>query len=184
MIDRAVQELSGERDTVNAWGKFFWPADPVGLKYTHGGWIRVHPEDAVVEAIVNRLKSQGIPKSRIHAVDGGIPFPRWSTLLKVPSINVHAHTGIAAAIKNYINFGTNPSQYHDEGSFRGGEIWLRPEVKGGPVDLSGERKPLQEGRVAHHPAGQKHCCGRYPLGTNDPIKIKIVRLGWEKDFYI
>ena len=229
MIDTAVQTLSGEQDPMKAWGAYIRPEDTVGVKYTHCGWMRVHTEDAVVEAIVKRLSSLGIPKNRVHAGDGGIPLDKCTALINVPSIKVHAHTGIAVSIKNYINFGSNLSQYHSEGSSRLGEIWLKPEVKGktrlvivdalrpyfgpgpqinplhrwdykgilagtDPVSLDticlricqAKRNLFrkEEWLITPPPKSIDAADTKYRLGTSDPVKIKLIRLGWEKEMLV
>ena len=229
MIDTAVQTLSGEKEPMKAWGTYIRPEDTVGVKYTHCGWMRIHTEEAVVEAIVKRLGTLGIPKSRIHPGDGGIPLDKCTALINVPSIKVHAHTGIAVAIKNYINFGHNLSSYHSEGSSRLGEIWLKPEVKGktrlvivdalrpyfgpGPQinplhrwDYKGilagtdpvaldticlricqMKRNLfrkEEWLITPPPKSIEAADTKYRLGTSDPSKIKIIRLGWEKEMLV
>lgn len=158
-----------------------------------------------------------------------IPLDKCTALINVPSIKVHAHTGIAVAIKNYINFGSNLSQYHSEGSSRLGEIWLKPEVKGktrlvivdalrpyfgpgpqinplhrwdykgilagtDPVSLDTTclricqvKRNLfrkEEWLITPPPKSIDAADTKYRLGTSDPVKIKLVRLGWDRDTLI
>jgi hypothetical protein len=205
------------------------PEDTVGVKYTHCGWMRVHTEDAVVTAIVKSLRDLGIPKKRIYAEDGRIPLAKCTALINVPSVKVHALTGIGVSIKNYVNFSSQPSAYHDGGSMNLGEVWLFPEVKGktrlvivdalrpyfgpGPQINPLHRWDYKGILVGTDPVALDATCLRicqvkrnlfkgeewiitppaksiaaadtkYHLGTSDPAKIQVIRLGWEKDLFI
>ncbi|MGQ9672787.1 MAG: DUF362 domain-containing protein [Candidatus Aminicenantales bacterium] len=130
MIDTALTEFSGEKDPLKAWARFVRPEDTVGIKFTRCGWMRVHTEQAVIDTVVQRVEKAGVAKERIFAQDGGLPVARCTALINVPSVKVHTLTGIAVALKNYINFTAQPSQYHGVESGKLGEIFLRPEVKG------------------------------------------------------
>lgn len=130
MIDRAVMELSGEKDVLKAWGTYFRPEDAVGVKFTRCGWMRHHTEQAVIDAVVARLRDVGVAPARIHAADGGLPLKECTALVNVPSVKIHSLTGIACAIKNYINFTGRESSYHGGGNARLAESFLLPEVKG------------------------------------------------------
>lgn len=229
MIDTAVKALSGEKDAAKAWKSFIRSEETVGVKYTHCGWMRVHTEEAVIDAIVARLVDIGISTKRIHADDSGIPLAKCTALINVPSIKVHAHTGIAAAIKNFINFSDRPNAYHLDGSQKLGELWLMPDVKGktrlvivdalrpyfgpGPQINPLHRWDYKGILVGTDPVAIDATCLRicqvkrnlfkgeewpitpppksiaaadtkYRLGTSDPTKIKLIRLGWEKDALI
>ena len=130
MVDRAVQELAGEADVPRAWARFFKPEDTVAVKFTHCGWMRVHTERAVVDAVIARLKDLGIPAGRIHAADGGQPLKECSALVNIPSVKVHSLTGLACAVKNYINFTGRASSYHGDGNVKLAESFLLPDIKG------------------------------------------------------
>jgi hypothetical protein len=104
MLDRAVSELSGEKDPAKAWKRYFRPNDTVGVKMTRCQWMRVHTHDEVVNAISRRIEDCGVKKERIHTRDYGLPVEACTALVNVPTIKVHTLTGIAVSIKNYINF--------------------------------------------------------------------------------
>ena len=129
MIDAALKEFAGEPDVAKAWAKFIRPEDTVGVKFTRCGWMRVHTEQPVIDAIVKRVGEAGVAKDRIFAQDGGLPVAKCTALINVPTIKVHTLTGIAVSLKNYINFSPQPSKYHAP-STNLGEIYLQPEVKG------------------------------------------------------
>jgi hypothetical protein len=229
MVDTALKAFTGKQDAVEAWKSLIRPEDTVGVKYTHCGWMRVHTEDAVVTAIVKSLRDLGIPKKRIYAEDGRIPLAKCTALINVPSVKVHALTGIGVSIKNYVNFSSQPSAYHDGGSMNLGEVWLFPEVKGktrlvivdalrpyfgpGPQINPLHRWDYKGILVGTDPVALDATCLRicqvkrnlfkgeewiitppaksiaaadtkYHLGTSDPAKIQVIRLGWEKDLFI
>jgi hypothetical protein len=129
MIDTALKEFCGEADIAKAWAKYIKPEDTVGVKFTRCGYMRVHTEQPVIDAIVKRVGEAGVAKDRIFAQDGGLPVAKCTALINVPTIKVHTLTGIAVSLKNYINFSPQPSKYHAP-STNLSEIYLQPEVKG------------------------------------------------------
>jgi hypothetical protein len=130
MIDSAVMKFAEEADPLKAWSHYIKPDDTVGVKFTRCGWMRVHTEQPVIDAVVKRITDLKVPSDRIYAQDGGMPVEKCTALVNVPSVKIHTLAGIAASLKNYINFSENPSRYHQAGSVNLGEVWMRPEVKG------------------------------------------------------
>ena len=228
MIDAAVKAFAGAPDTAKAWAKFVGPEDTVGVKFTHCGWMRVHTEQPVIDAIVKRVGEAGVAKDRIFAQDGGLPAARCTALINVPTVKVHTLAGIAVSLENYINFSPNPSKYHAP-STNLGEVHLLPEVKGKTrliiVDMlrpyfgpGPQINPLHRWNyggimVGTDPVAIDASCLRlcqikrrlfkgedwpispppdnihaadvnFHLGTSDPARIKLVKLGWEKDVLI
>lgn len=229
MIDTAIQALTGKKDIGKAWNHYLKSSDTVGVKVTRCAWMRIHTEQAVIDAISQRLVGHAIPKDRVHVNDAGMPLDKCTALINVPSVKVHTLTGIAAALKNYINFSSRPSAYHHAGSANLGEIWNLPRVKGKTrliiVDLlrpyfgpGPQINPLHRWNyrgilVGTDPAAIDTIClsicqkkrnlfkgeewlitppakcitaaeKKYGLGTGDPGKIKLTRLGWDKDILI
>jgi hypothetical protein len=224
MIDKALTLFSGEKTAGDAWKKYIRAEDTVGIKYTRCSWMRIPTEQAVIDAISRGVKESGAKK--LHAGDGGLPIKECSVLINVPSVKVHTLTGIAASLKNYINFSRSPSAYHHEGSEKLGEVWLlvkdktrliivdflRPYFGPGPQINPAYRwnyggilvgtdpvavdtvclKICQEKRNAFKGeewliAPPKSILGadkRFGLGTSDPLKIKVIRSGWEKNAMI
>ena len=129
MLDTAISSFCGGDDVNVAWRQFIKTSDLVGIKITRCTWMRVGTEQAVVDAITTRLIGIGLDHSQIIVRDGGMPLERCTALINVPAIKVHAVTGFAGALKNYINFSANPQAYHHENNVKLGEIWLQPEVK-------------------------------------------------------
>jgi len=229
MVDTALAQFTGEKDSAKAWTRFIKAEDTVGVKFTRCGWMRVHTEQAVIDAIVRRVEEAGVARERIFAQDGGLPVARCTALINVPSVKVHTLTGIAVSIKNYINFTPQPSRYHGAESSKLGEVFFLPDVKGKTrliiVDMlrpyfgpGPQINPLHRWNyggilVATDPVAVDTVCLRicqvkrnlfkgeewpispppdsiysadknYKLGTSDPTKIKLIKLGWEKDVLI
>lgn len=229
MIDQAVLALTGEKDINKAWKHYLKPDDTVGIKVTRCGWMKIHTEQAVTDAISQRLVGNAIPKDRVHVEDAGMPLDKCTALLNVPAVKVHTLTGIAASLKNYINFSSRPSAYHHAASANLGEIWNFPKVKGktrliiidflrpyfgpGPqinplhrwnyngilvgtspaaidticLSICQEKRNLFKGEewLITPPAKSITAADKkYGLGTSDPGKIKLIRIGWDKDILI
>ena len=229
MVDEAVMALAGEKDPTKAWGRYVKPEDTVGVKITRCEWMRVHTEQAVVDAVVARVRGLGVPEGRIHAMDGGLPAMDCTVLINVPSLKVHSLTGMACAIKNYINFASQPSAYHAAGITKLPETFLLPGVKGktrlvivdalrpyfgpGPqinplhrwdykgimaatdpvaVDVTAlklceTKRRLFKGEdwpITPPPRFLEAADKDYKLGTSDPAKIKLEKIGWTKDILI
>jgi len=106
-----VKELAGEAETVKAWAKFVRPEDTVGVKFTRCSWMRVHTEQPVIDAIVKRWGRRASRPGR-SSLRMRAPVAKCTALINVPSVKVHTLTGIAAALKNYINFSAKPASYH------------------------------------------------------------------------
>lgn len=226
MLDTAVQTFAEEKEALAAWRRYFGPEDTVGVKFSRCSWMRLPTEQATIDAIVDRLRSVGVPEERIHARDYGMPLEQCTALINVPPIKVHTLTGIAASIKNYINFNEEPlDRFHFEGSVKLGETWLKPEVKGktrlivvdalrpyfglGPqinplhrwdykgllvgtdpvaidtvcLSLCQAKRNLFRGEewpITPPPKSIAAADTEYHLGTSDPRKIQLIRLGWEE----
>ncbi len=229
MIDAALLAFSGEKDVLEAWRQFIRPEDTVGVKYTRCSWMRIHTEQAVVDAITKRLTDVGVQSNRIYAQDGGLPVKECTVLINVPTIKVHTLAGLACCLKNYINFSPQPSAYHGDRNDKLGEIWHLADVKGktkliivdalrpyfgpgpqinplhrwdykgimvgtDPVALDATslgicevKRRLFKGEdwpISPPPKLIAAADTVYRLGTSDPAKIKLIRLGWEQDVLI
>jgi hypothetical protein len=226
MLDTAMKTFTGEEDIAKAWQRYFGPQDSVGIKYTRCSWHRIHVNQAVLDAITDRLITSGVAKSRVTANDFGLPVKDCTALINVPTVKVHALTGIAVSIKNYINLTGRASSYHYDGSSKLGEAWLLPGVKAktrlivvdmlrpyfgpGPqinplhqwdykgilvgtdpvavdtvcLSICQKKRNLFKGEewlISPPPRSLATADTIYHLGTSDPTKIKLTRLGWDKE---
>ena len=226
MLDTAMKTFTGENEIAKAWQRYFRAQDNVGIKYTRCTWQRIHVNQAVIDAITDRLIASGVARSRIAAHDSGLPLKDCTALINVPTVKVHSLTGIAVSMKNYINLTPHPSSYHFDGSAKLGEAWLLPEVKGktrlivvdmlrpyfgpGPqinplhqwdykailvgadpvaidtvcLSICQKKRNLFKGEewlITPPPRSLATVDSVYHLGTSDPTKIKLTRLGWDKE---
>jgi len=229
MIDAALLAFRGEKDVLKAWRQFIRPEDTVGVKYTRCSWMRIQTEQAVVDAITQRLTDVGVQNNRIYAQDGGLPAKDCTVLINVPTIKVHTLAGLASCLKNYINFSPQPSAYHEDKNDKLGEVWHLPDVKGktrliivdalrpyfgpgpqinplhrwdykgimvstDPVALDATslsickvKRRLFKGEdwpITPPPKLIAAADTIYHLGTSDPAKIKLIKLGWKQDILI
>lgn len=229
MIDTGVTMLSGQQDVRQAWGQYVRPDDIVGMKFTQCQWMRIPTDPAVIDAVKRRVLEVGIPEAKLHAYDGGLPVKECTALINLPSVKIHSLTGIAAALKNYINFTNSPSAYHHGHSDKLGEIWMRPDIKGktrliitdilrpyfgpGPqinplhrwnyngilvgtdpvamdtvcLAICQAKRTLFKGEfwpITPPPKSVAAADTQYGLGTSDPLKIKLIRSGWEQESLI
>ena len=226
MFDAAVKAYGNEVGMTDLFRTLIRPEDTVGIKYSRCQWHGVPTEKAVVDAVLAGVSGTGLADNRIHAADYGLPAHKCTALINVTSMKGHMQTGIAASLKNYINFASSPSSYHVDGNVNLGEVWHLPEVKGktrlvvldalrpyfgpGPrpnpvhrwnyggilvgtdpvaVDtvclaLMQKKRDLfkkEHWPISPPPVSVAFADTRHKLGISDPSKIKLIRLGWEKD---
>ncbi len=225
MIATGMQKLTGQPSVEAAWERLFRSSDIVGVKYSRCGWMRVPTSQQVVDAVTSGLASVPVRASNIYAGSGDIPLPLCTALVNVSSLKAHPLTGIAAAIKNYINFDPKPDQYHNWSNGNLPKVWMMPGVKGktrlvvldlltpyfgaGPqidprykadyrgvllatdpvaadtVALALCQKMRDKHRGSSWPVNPpplflSTADEKYHLGTADPDRIKLVKIGWAK----
>jgi hypothetical protein len=128
MLEQAMIQFTGEKNSRDAWSSLIKPGDTVGL-VTTGHLNPTH--DELVHAVKIALMEIGIPKKKIKMAQGGPRKPEACTaLISLPALKAHWLTGIGTVIKNYILYSGNPSAYHVQNSSKLGEIWRLPQVKG------------------------------------------------------
>ncbi len=226
MLAQAMKSFAGKKNVNESWQQFFKTSDKVGLKISRCQWMRIPTEQALVDAIEAGLQAIKIPEKQITSADYNLAFNTCSALINAASVKVHTQTGIAAAIKNYINFSGKESSYHLDGSANLGEIWNLPDVKGktrlviadllspyfgpGPQINPVHRWHYNGILIGTDPVAVDTVClaicqkkrdlfkkepwpisppalflkdaaTKYKLGTNNPVKIHVTFLGWEKE---
>ena len=128
MLDQSVVQLTGKKDSKEAWSTIITPEDTVGL-VTTGHLNPTH--DELVNAVKLALTDIGVPKKRIKMAQGSSRKVKGCTaLISLPALKAHWLTGIGTVLKNYIMYSGSPSAYHDQNSAKLGEIWHLPDVKG------------------------------------------------------
>jgi hypothetical protein len=132
MLDDAVKALSGEKERLRAWQRYFKPSDVVGIK--SNAWYRLPTPRELEEAIHRRLIETGIKEENLSTGDRGIlsdeVFRNATALVNVRPLRTHHWAGVGTCLKNYIMFVPNPSAYHDNACSDLGKIWHLPIVKG------------------------------------------------------
>jgi hypothetical protein len=128
MLDQSVVQLTGRKNSKEAWSTIITSEDTVGLVST-GHLNPTH--DELVNAVKLALTDIGVPKKRIKMAQGSSRKVKGCTaLISLPALKAHWLTGIGTVLKNYIMYSGSPSAYHDQNSAKLGEIWHLPHVKG------------------------------------------------------
>jgi len=233
MFDRAILELTGEKDINSAWSGLVSPDDIVGVKTNVWKYL---PTPASLEAIIQeRLQQVGVKESKISIKDRGIlkdkVFKSSTALINVRPLRTHHWSGLGTLLKNYVMFTPSPSSYHPDSCADLAKLWKLPEVTGktrlnvlvmltplfhgiGPhhynreytweyngilvgfdpvaVDTIGasiikekRKQYFGEERPINPPPKHIYLADtRHHLGTADPSKIELVKLGWEEGIFI
>lgn len=66
MMDRGMCELTGEKQPLAAWRRFFSPEDVVGIKVNCGGYPHVVSDHDIVAETIRNLMAVGIKPSQIY----------------------------------------------------------------------------------------------------------------------
>ncbi|MCX8160921.1 MAG: DUF362 domain-containing protein, partial [Candidatus Saccharicenans sp.] len=128
MLDRILLEITGKKDTKQAWLSLVSPKDTIGLVPTQ---VMNPTNPELIDLIKESLISAGIPEANISSAQGrNVDLTRLTALISVPGLKAHWLTGIGTVLKNYILYSGAPRNYHYEDSAKLGEIWHLPQVKG------------------------------------------------------
>ena len=127
MLEQTLTEITGQKNTRDAWLSLVKPSDVIGLVPTD----HLNPtHDEVVDVVKNSLVDAGIPEDRIRDAQGSPRDPKkCDALITIPGLKAHWLTGIGTVLKNYIMYSGSPSSYHKSNSAKLGEIWNLPFVK-------------------------------------------------------
>ncbi|MGB4704884.1 MAG: DUF362 domain-containing protein [Candidatus Saccharicenans sp.] len=128
MVDRLLLEITGKKNSGEAWLSLISPKDVVGLVPTP----MMNPtHEELMEIIKESLLAVGVPEENIRRAQGrNVDLTPITALISLPGLKAHWLTGIGTVIKNYIMYSGAPRNYHYEDSARLGEIWHLPQVKG------------------------------------------------------
>jgi len=174
MLDQTLIKFTGQKNTKDAWLSLVKPSDTIGLVPTE----HLNPtHDEIIEAVENSLRDAGIPKKRIKMGQGWSPVnpEECTALIALPALKAHQMTGIGTVLKNYIMFSGNPIQYHKSDSFKLGEIWNLPHVKGKTrLVLVDSLYPLCDKGPQPDPRYKWHYNGL--IAGTDPVAVETVCL--------
>ena len=131
MLDKAVMELTGTSDAVNAWKKIIKPDDIVGIKTN--GWQSLSTPKSVENSIKNGLLSAAVAEDNIGIKDWGVRndplFQKATALINSRPMRTHAWAGVGTLLKNMILFAEKPSSYHDDSCADLATLWELPQIK-------------------------------------------------------
>jgi hypothetical protein len=187
MLDDAVTALFGEKDRAGAWKRIVTPADTVGIKTN--GWKSLPTGKEVEAAIERRVLDAGVPAEKIAIADRGVwndPFFQNATVLatiwNLPIVKGKTKLNILVMLRPL---------YHNIGPRGFSETYLWPYkgiivgqdvvavdatgyriIQAKRLNEFGEEKPLETS--AHH---IMLADTRHNLGTSDPSKIELIKLG-------
>jgi hypothetical protein len=132
MLDEAVRNLLGTKESLEAWQKLIKSSDIVGIKTNT--WNRLATPKELEAAIKRRVLDVGVAEENVDIDDRGVLrnpiFLKATALINVRPLRTHHWSGVGTCLKNYVMFVPDPSSYHDEGCSPLGKIWTYPIVKG------------------------------------------------------
>jgi len=128
MVERLLLEITGQKDTKQAWLSLVSPKEVIGLVPTQ---VMNPTSPELLGLIKESLIAAGIPEANVLNAQGRkVDLGPITALISLPGLKAHWLTGIGTAIKNYIMYSGAPRNYHYEDSIKLGEIWHLPQVKG------------------------------------------------------
>ncbi len=132
MLDEAIRNLMGTKDSREAWQQLVKSSDIVGIK--SNSWSRMPTPKELEAAIKRRVLDVGVPEQNVGIDDRSVLrnpiFAKATALINVRPLRTHHWSGVGTCLKNYIMFVPDPSSYHDQGCSPLGKIWTYPIVKG------------------------------------------------------
>ena len=132
MMDRAVSELTGERDALSGWKSLVKPSDRVGIKTNV--WRFLPTPSELEQVLATRIKEAGVANKQVQIQDRGLykdPFFRDATaLINTRPLRTHHWSGVGSLIKNYITFVPKPHELHGDSCADLATVWKLPLVNG------------------------------------------------------
>ncbi|MDH3929473.1 MAG: hypothetical protein OEV22_16180 [Deltaproteobacteria bacterium] len=102
ILDQSIVQLTGRKNSKEAWSKIITPEDTVGLVST-GHLNPTH--DELVYAVKIALMDIGVPKNRIKMAQGSSrKVKRCTALISLPALKAHWLTGIGTVLKLHYVF--------------------------------------------------------------------------------
>jgi uncharacterized protein DUF362 len=116
MMAQGMRTLTGASSTADAWGRFFTPADVVGIKVNCGGYPNCISAFEIVAETIRQLMSIGIPASQIYI------YERYQNQMDECNYAAHVPQGVGIvaaerANRNTDNSGYDPETYLDANFF-------------------------------------------------------------------
>src|SRR5215203_573829 len=108
MMAQGMRALTGAATTADAWGRFFTPADVVGIKVNCGGFPYVVSAYEIVAETVKQLTALGVPLSQIYL------YERFQNQLDEVNYAPHIPEGVRIVAAERANRNTDNSGYDPE----------------------------------------------------------------------
>jgi hypothetical protein len=108
MMARGIRALTGAATTAEAWGRFFTPADVVGIKVNCGGFPYVVSAYEIVAETIKQLTAIGVPLSQIYL------YERFQNQLDEVNYAPHIPAGVRIVAAERANRNTDNSGYDPE----------------------------------------------------------------------
>src|SRR5215213_4700802 len=108
MMAQGIRALTGAATTADAWGRFFTPADVVGIKVNCGGFPYVVSAYEIVAETVKQLTAIGVPLSHIFL------YERFQNQLDEVNYAPHIPEGVRIVAAERANRNTDNSGYDPE----------------------------------------------------------------------
>ncbi|MFN0119972.1 MAG: DUF362 domain-containing protein [Blastocatellia bacterium] len=105
MMERGMRELTGQRQTIDAWRQFIRPDDVVGIKVNVVGHPWCVSSHAVVAETVRNLMAVGLRPEQIHIYD------RFRDQLDDVNYRPHVPEGVNFYAAEHSNVGDSSSEY-------------------------------------------------------------------------
>jgi hypothetical protein len=108
MMAQGIRALTGAATTAEAWGRFFTPADVVGIKVNCGGFPYVVSAYEIVAETIKQLTAVGVPLSQIFL------YERFQNQLDEVNYAPHIPEGVRIVAAERANRNTDNSGYDPE----------------------------------------------------------------------
>jgi hypothetical protein len=108
MMAQGMRTLTGAATTADAWGRFFTPADVVGIKVNCGGFPYVVSAYEIVAETIKQLTAIGVPLSQIFL------YERFQNQLDEVNYAPHIPEGVRIVAAERANRNTDNSGYDPE----------------------------------------------------------------------
>jgi hypothetical protein len=153
MLDKAVLELTGASNVMEAWKEIIKPDDVVGIKTNEWRYLATPKE--VENALKKRITGAGVTVGNIGISDRSVlydpVFKKMTALINTRPMRTHAWSGVGSLLKNHIMFSPTPSAYHDDSCADLATLWELPMIKGKTrLNVLVMFTPLFHGVGPHH----------------------------------
>ncbi len=173
ILRQSIATAAGAKTPEEAYKKLFKPNDIVGI-VTSKAVNPTHME--LAEMITADLKAMGVPEANVRSIQRDAAMVKECTaLIALPGLKAHWLTGLGTVMKLYIMFSGKASEYHNENSYKLGEIWNLDFIKGKTkLVIIDALRPLCDKGPQPDPRYQWNYNG--VIASTDPVAAEAVGL--------